>query len=300
MALASLIKAKKGTQYEYSVERIKDGKKLMYDRLEMTSETIWLMTGDTIEEEGGTYITNVYERGEEPEGRYTVYSIPLYIKNSEIAVKGIVAVNDVQLEHTENRTSIVIENPFFQNLSKENIYINLKCKFRLYAHSEGNGTCKFYLIQRYGAGINYIHTQDLEEGVNFIDIDMNDYQIKGGGLLGMFIGVTSDYEIYQMMPYASDETMEITFQAKDEAVEVDVVKPVTLLNRLLQSMNGGMEGITGEIAKSSDGRLEHTVLAAADSVRGLGSAKLYTSYTKFCTWMEAEFGYVPVVDDAEK
>lgn len=299
-SLASLIKAKKGTQYEYSVDRIKDGKKLMYDRLEMTSETIWLMTGDTIEEEGGTYITNVYERGEETAGRYTMYSVPIYVKTSELAVKGIAAVNDVQLEYTGNRTSIVIEKPFFQNLSKENIYINLKCRFRLYAHSEGNGTCRFYLIQRYGAGIHYIHTQDLEEGVNFIDIDMNDYQIKGGGLLGMFIGVTSDYEIYQMMPYASDETLEITFQAKEQAVEVDVVKPVTLLNRLLQSMNGGMEGITGEIAASSDGRLEHTVLAAADSVRGLGSAKLYTSYTKFCTWMEAEFGYVPVVDDAEK
>lgn len=299
-SLASLIKAKKGTQYEYSVDRIKDVKKLMYDRLEMTSETIWLMTGDTIEEEGGTYITNVYERGEETAGRYTMYSVPIYVKTSELAVKGIAAVNDVQLEYTGNRTSIVIEKPFFQNLSKENIYINLKCRFRLYAHSEGNGTCRFYLIQRYGAGIHYIHTQDLEEGVNFIDIDMNDYQIKGGGLLGMFIGVTSDYEIYQMMPYASDETLEITFQAKEQAVEVDVVKPVTLLNRLLQSMNGGMEGITGEIAASSDGRLEHTVLAAADSVRGLGSAKLYTSYTKFCTWMEAEFGYVPVVDDAEK
>lgn len=299
-SLASLIKAKKGTQYEYSVDRIKDGKKLMYDRLEMTSETIWLMTGDTIEEEGGTYITNVYERGEETAGRYTMYSVPIYVKTSELAVKGIAAVNDVQLEYTGNRTSIVIEKPFFQNLSKENIYINLKCRFRLYAHSEGNGTCRFYLIQRYGAGIHYIHTQDLEEGVNFIDIDMNDYQIKGGGLLGMFIGVTSDYEIYQMMPYASDETLEITFQAKEQAVEVDVVKPVTLLNRLLQSMNGGMEGFTGEIAASSGGRLEHTVLAAADSVRGLGSAKLYTSYNKFCTWMEAEFGYVPVVDDAEK
>lgn len=299
-SLASLIKAKKGTQYEYSVGRIKDGKKLMYDRLEMTSETIWLMTGDTIEEEGGTYITNVYERGEETAGRYTMYSVPIYVKTSELAVKGIAAVNDVKLEYTGNRTSIVIEKPFFQNLSKENIYINLKCRFRLYAHSEGNGTCRFYLIQRYGAGIHYIHTQDLEEGVNFIDIDMNDYQIKGGGLLGMFIGVTSDYEIYQMMPYASDETLEITFQAKEQAVEVDVVKPVTLLNRLLQSMNGGMEGFTGEIAASSGGRLEHTVLAAADSVRGLGSAKLYTSYNKFCTWMEAEFGYVPVVDDAAK
>ena len=57
-SLASLIKAKKGTEYEYSVDVIKEGMRLKYDRLSMTNTATWLITGDTVENEGGTYITN--------------------------------------------------------------------------------------------------------------------------------------------------------------------------------------------------------------------------------------------------
>lgn len=38
---------------------------------------------------------------------------------------------------------------------------------------------------------------------------------------------------------------------------------------------------------------------AAESARGLPKAKIYTSYKKFCDWMEAEFGYVPVISGNE-
>lgn len=35
---------------------------------------------------------------------------------------------------------------------------------------------------------------------------------------------------------------------------------------------------------------------AAESIRGIKKAKLYTSYTEFKDWMEAEFGFVPVIN----
>ena len=43
--------------------------------------------------------------------------------------------------------------------------------------------------------------------------------------------------------------------------------------------------------------LERTYIMAAESARGLPKAKIYTSYKKFCEWMEAEFGYVPVINE---
>ena len=299
-SLASLIKAKKGTEYEYSVDVIKEGMRLKYDRLSMTNTATWLITGDTVENEGGTYITNTYKRMDDPSGLYSIYSVPVYVKSSELSIKGQVSANDVMMYYEGSSGTTKITNPFFQNLSKGGIRINMRCHFLLHAHSEGNGLCRLYIVQRYGSGADYIHTQDLHDGINIIDDEKEDYLVIGGALLGMFIGVTTDYDIYQMMPYASEETMDITFSATDEPVDIDVVKPLTLLNRLLQSMNGGVEGITGEIAASDDGRLENTVLVAADSVRGIQGAKLYTSYNKFQEWMEAEFGFVPVVDDTAK
>ena len=38
------------------------------------------------------------------------------------------------------------------------------------------------------------------------------------------------------------------------------------------------------------------MILAAESIRGIPQAKLYTSYTKFKDWMEAVFGFVPVIN----
>ena len=42
-SLASLIKAKKGTQYEYLVSELKEAEPLYYDRLEMSSNIEWVI-----------------------------------------------------------------------------------------------------------------------------------------------------------------------------------------------------------------------------------------------------------------
>ena len=75
-----------------------------------------------------------------------------------------------------------------------------------------------------------------------------------------------------------------------------MVKPITVLNSLLKSMNGGKGGIKGEIASGVDNRLDNCLILAAESIRGILSAKLYTSYTKFVDWMEACFGFVQKIE----
>ena len=60
--------------------------------------------------------------------------------------------------------------------------------------------------------------------------------------------------------------------------------------------NGRSEDITGKKASNYDSRLDNCVIVAAESIRGIPDAKLYTSYTKFVDWMESVFGFVPVID----
>lgn len=300
-SLASLIKAKKGTEYEYSVDVIKEGMRLKYDRLSMTNTATWIITGNTVENEGGTYIENTYAFKDLFD--YCYYTIPIYVTTSELPVRGLSTANDVSLTSINNFGEETMRDiPFFQNLSKKAIDISLKSNLMLYMHSVGieSRTCEIYLEKVSGESRTQLYKKKLEEGVNRVDWDYS-INMPGGSSLIFYVKIRGGkIDIYQIMPYASNEIINITFTERDNAIDIDVVKPLTLLNRLLQSMNGGVEGITGEIAASEDGRLENTVLVAADSVRGIQGAKLYTSYNKFLEWMEAEFGFVPVVDDTAK
>ncbi len=94
--------------------------------------------------------------------------------------------------------------------------------------------------------------------------------------------------------YDMDIPLTIDFAEKDRSVDIDVVRPSTVLNRLLSSMTGSAD-VVGEIASGVDERLDNTIILPAESIRGLENAKLYTSYTKFSNWMKAEFGFVPVI-----
>ena len=84
----------------------------------------------------------------------------------------------------------------------------------------------------------------------------------------------------------------IYFYSKGDSVNLDVIKPVTLLNRLLKSMNGGVDELTGIIVPSGEKRLDNAMLLVAESARQMPNAKIYSSFTKFCEWMKSVFGYV--------
>ena len=93
----------------------------------------------------------------------------------------------------------------------------------------------------------------------------------------------------------------ISFMSRINTVNIDVISPITVLGKLLDSMTDSTETYSGLIddydPRMSMDRLSTSYIMAAESARGLPNAKLYTSYKKFCDWMEAEFGYVPVINE---
>lgn len=300
-SLASLIKAKKGTQYEYNVNELKEGMKLSYDRLQMSNTASWLIAGDTEENDGGTYITNTFVPNDDFYPLGTYYAFPLYIVgNPEIAVKNIIEVADADQGDGKSGSGGGRNCPYiFKNISSQGIKINIKAKFCLFANSSGNGSASLRL-RKFPSGTDIPGGSiRLQEGLNVIEWDLHDILINGnGGYLSFLIYVTdTPYTIYQMMPYASDERLTIDFMARDITVDIDVIKPISLINRLLTSINGEREGVTCEISSGVDSRLDNTLIVAAESIRGIKDAKIYTSYTKFVKWMEAEFGFVPVVGE---
>lgn len=286
--LASLIKAKKGVQYDIPVADVKEEKTLHYDRLQMNNTAEWIITGDTLEEEGGEYIENTFTGN-------GIHSYPLYLRSSEIAVKNVAKIGDVENKNITDGPYDV--GYFFENTSNEDLKIDISMNFMLWVSRLPNTTSThLMLLDYYINGGRDIKQQQLEEGVNIVDLSIKEYILKSKRAFQLRLNIKGEGAIiYQMMPYASDETLKISFNAKDAPIDVDVIKPTILLNSILKSINGNKEGVIGEIAPNVDDRLGNCLLVPAESVRGITQSKIHTSYTKFCDWMSSVFGFVPVI-----
>lgn len=289
-SLAALIKAKNGTQYEYSVDVLKEDSLFRYDRLGMQNKVEWVMPGNYGENNSVTYIKLRNGGG----------VVPMYISSSEIAVKNIVEVYD----STENGI-------FIKNLSPKTLYIDIEGGFSIDYGSENAAVPESELFFMGNAVLRRVvdrgettQTADnaweserifLEFTSSPMEVSINAKGIElpaNGDLslqLQMSTGTTVDVEV------SNPKTFSIGFSSMGSSIDIPVVTPQKLLNRILKSMNGGQDGLTGTI--ESDARLDNTVLLAAESIRGMKNAKLYTSFNKFKEWMSAEFGFVPVIGE---
>ena len=110
------------------------------------------------------------------------------------------------------------------------------------------------------------------------------------------ISLKASHTTYAKINIKKIKEFKVTYNSISDPIYIDAITPTRVLNCLLKSINGGKEGITGKIASNYDSRLDNCVIVAAESIRGIPDAKLYTSYTKFVDWMESVFGFVPVID----
>lgn len=289
-SVASLIKAKKGTEYEYSVNQVKDSKPLLYDGLEVVGNTEWIYTGENVVKDNINVFTNTFTEG------YT--TLPLYIKNSEIPIKGSVEVADVEQYNSDGFGLLM--PPFFRVIKPiqvavptDFLFVRYVCDFSFQAQWNGKGTCKMMLMNDPVFTDGVIWEKNITSGMNDVVFDIQKYVVgilDRNVYLVMHLTDGAVCEIWQ--PESSNQTLVVEYKDRRSPEYIDVIKPVTLLNRLLKSMNGGKDGLTGVIVSSGDKRLDNAMLLAAESVRKLPRAKLRSSFSKFSQWMSAVFGYV--------
>ena len=231
-SVANIIKANKGTQYEYSVDEIKDVYQLYYDRLPFNYYANYICGGYSLED-GGQYV----DFSRDITGKTIFQSLPLEVVEKDLPESDSpVEINSVTLD-----TSV----PAFLRAHKPvKVYIQ-------------DGECLQFVIHDPIGNMN----------------------VNGPGKV-----------------YFSKYSLQVKWTSIASPINIDVVKPITVLNSLLKSMNGGKGGIKGEIASGVDNRLDNCLILAAESIRGILSAKLYTSYTKFVDWMEACFGFVQKIE----
>lgn len=285
-SIESIIKSKKGTQYEYLVHTIKEEKQLYYDRILLQYYADYIFGGTTLDD--GTQYIEIYKAGAEPRS----YSLPIEIYGSEIPPKeSAIGADSVSLSR---------DIPHFAK-SFETTNVSIDIEFDFYGSS----------------GDIYIALSEIKEDASFIKHGewYNQYGLTGkhtvenktisfainkGSILKLSIvelaGDVGGSGNATTKVYFTKFRMKVKWDSKASPVSIDAVSSIRLLNNLLQSMNGGNEGIKGEIVFGKENRLDRTLILAAESVRGLSDAKLYSSFTKFCNWMSAVFGFVYEVD----
>lgn len=284
-SLAALIKAKKGTQYEYSVDVIKESTVLRYDRLKMNNKAEWTFAQD---EENRLFETT---------SKASLF-VPLYLTSAEIANYNTVDFGDSSFGGSEG---VAYDNlPYIiSNISGKYGYnVHFSTEFDVW--SKATQYCKFKLLGYFPE--NDSPTVYWESSVLETDSGKKE-RVKIDIVIPLAINakvvfVIEDPYYQNSFPAKFIEVHKMpvaTFVSRGEIIDIPVVSPAKLLNRLLKSMNEGCDGLTGTI--DSDARLDNTVLVAAESIRGIENAKLYTSFNKFKEWMSSEFGFVPVIGE---
>ena len=298
--LAAIIKAKKSIQYEYPIKSIKNKRELYYDSLSMNYSKPYVLGGNTVENDASLqYVTVDAATYTEAER----YSLPLYTLDGELPGRD---------------SPLVFQDVPFE--SKEDIAVFVRALFDI------DITLKFSFDFYVGSGHDYLKNAGVILGGRYEDgrlvelkrwmCDANSTDpthvsenlkirlYKGQGLFIVLELWYSNINAHSTTVFFRDFQLKTEFIARASPVNIDIVSPVTVLNNLLNSMSEGNAEYKGyfnyDIADGSRNlKLERTYIMAAESARGLPKAKIYTSYKKFCDWMESEFGYVPVISGNE-
>ena len=296
-SVEAVIKAKKGTQYEYSLENYREDTDLRYDGIEMENSVTWDISGET--QDDGSVTINIDGLDVGDDRKY--FYMPLFVMGEDNTANRFIVYSDSGWGYAPKNMSeaeyimraeggTVQVQPEYQielkvryNSPLENYGYN--AGLFIYRNASGN-------LETYGTAVpmpddTYITVSD----GGFGNVTLND-----GDKLGLFLRYNNSHNPHSatvtIKPGAS---FKVNWKSRREPVMLPVVKPVTLLNCLLKSMNGGKDGLTGRI-DFTDTRGTECLLLPAEGIRGISSGKMYSSFQQFCDWMSAVFGMVYYVD----
>ncbi len=292
--LSAIIKAKRNILYEYPVADLYT-RSLNYDGLKFQYEAKYVLGGNTYESDGVRYvnITSI-------SSGTNAYTIPIYkLSNSELpSLDSPIIFSDAQFTGNSLQEGV----PFAEALADIHVDFNFTTDYYVHVYQGVVNSIKLRVFKKDSGGAIedvWSHYSDgFYKYINeIIPIDL----IKGQKVYFMMeltFGAPITNNVDVVFPNFS---LGISFMSRINTVNIDVISPITVLGKLLDSMTDSTETYSGLIddydPRMSMDRLSTSYIMAAESARGLPNAKLYTSYKKFCDWMEAEFGYVPVINE---
>ena len=304
--IESILNANKGTTYEFFVDELKNDKKLNYDGVIIRNEKVCILSGETVE--GESYTRKEFDN-RVPDWWWIPY-IGTTDSGSEIHNKSFVFQDQSESMPSasgDNTGWGFPANPcntswFLECLRDNTITIDFSS-----IEFSGSNQFAYALFKIDTKGV----VQPLTCGYsNMLSLDSNTRpnSIKWTGQLKK--GEKLQYAVFNHNPlnetHADLSSLRVntgecgaSWDERGDNYKIDIVRPVTLLNAILKKIFPGKD-ITGSIIESVVGitndRLKNSCLVAAESIREMATPRIYTSFSKFCEYMEAVYGYVYIID----
>ncbi len=115
--------------------------------------------------------------------------------------------------------------------------------------------------------------------------------LKAGDKLSLVYTFQSNIIITDGSPsFSVKSKIQTSWVSRAKTIGIDAISPKSLAKALLDKICDNRIRINPHIT-DTDARMSKTYILAAESVRGLPMAKLYTTFNDFCEWMQAVFGY---------
>lgn len=284
-SLAAKIKSNKGTKYEFEVRGI-DGidpdRTWLFDRLYMEESLTYEITGGENSEDSTDLMVDFRH---EKDANY-VYPY-MGTVGDEVSIKGVVFWNEDQ-DNTK-------EGYMFEALQDiENIVLKWRCEVFMWNEWFFKGGPVFVMLVRGSDGTlkEYPLESPYDMPFSLKEGDKVSIAVRAKDSLGtMDAGWNSEVGI-------KISSAKFVWAARGNTVEIPVMKPQTVGQRLLDAIAPDMDARV--VISKYDSRIAGTYLMAAESIRALDEAKFYSSFTEFCDWMSAVFGYTYYIHDDGK
>ena len=299
--LAAIIKAKRNIQYEYLVSELKP-QSLYYDGLKFQYEAKYVSGGTTVEDDANLQYIQFHGALQAEGGtRPATVSFPVYIlDNSELPKRDSPLVFTDESFTTDGSVQIFAE-------ALSNIDITLKLSFSFYvtadnAHGTAYADVVLFVKRANGDLARFGVWRHIAGNIPTIVSELINISLNSGDSIGMDLLLYNSATPITMTwtTYLRGFSLSVNFQSRINPVNIDVLLLTTVAEKLLESMTDSSDYsvdiynyVPGGITRS---RLSSCFIMPAESARNLPNAKLYTSFKKFCEFMEAEFGYVLVVE----
>jgi hypothetical protein len=299
--LAAIIKAKRNIQYEYLVSELKP-QSLYYDGLKFQYEAKYVSGGTTVEDDANLQYIQFHGALQAEGGtRPATVSFPVYIlDNSELPKRDSPLVFTDEPFTTDGSVQIFAE-------ALSNIDITLKLSFSFYvtadnAHGTAYADVVLFVKRANGDLARFGVWRHIAGNIPTIVSELINISLNSGDSIGMDLLLYNSATPITMTwtTYLRGFSLSVNFQSRINSVNIDVLLLTTVAEKLLESMTDSSDYsvdiynyVPGGITRS---RLSSCFIMPAESARNLPNAKLYTSFKKFCEFMEAEFGYVLVVE----
>lgn len=329
---AAIIKANKKSKYEFSVSDLKESSDILYNGVATEQQATFNIvgaatTGEASDEMMSSLRVTVYKKG-----YYAIYlpaigvhtdgfdsdKIRLYDQTENAA--------ELRTEQGKNEGSLMNYllsgnlAGFMECNSDCTIHIDLDISFRsIYAERLNwfEETLKKYFILVIDSTVVW-----RKEVTDFNACDVNihaDFSMVAGQKMAFGLSFLSQVS-HSWRGFPNPETNEtvqglfmsfnpglrwrsntntvkvIDSRYNTEPININAVKPISLLKKLIDKMFATHEDICILGRIDEDDLLSKTLLVAAESIRRITTNRIYSSFSDFCDFMESVFGYVYILE----